>query len=213
LTKRLYIFCGLGANEKAFRRLDFSGYDVTFIKWIKPLRKDTVESYALKLIEQITATRPVLIGLSFGGLMAVEAAKHVETEKIILISSAKTKNEIPFYFRAMGKVGMQRLIPYSFLQKPNSITNFLFGAHTDGDKELLKQMLVSTDLDFLKWALRKITSWNNIHLHPNLFHIHGTTDRILPYRFISCNHTIENGGHLMVLNRAEEVGRLVRGEL
>ena len=97
--KTVYVFSGLGADERVFHKIDFSGYDVHFIKWITPQKNESIESYALRLTSQITKPLPVLIGLSFGGMMAVEVAKHIATEKIILISSAKSKNEIPFYFR------------------------------------------------------------------------------------------------------------------
>ncbi len=89
----IYIFSGLGADERAFQRLDFSGYSINFIKWVLPNVKDTIESYATRLLEQIKTKKPILIGLSFGGIMAIEIAKQIETEKVILIASAKTKNE------------------------------------------------------------------------------------------------------------------------
>ena len=72
MTKELYIFSGLGADERVFQRIDFSGFSTTFIKWIVPQDKETIENYATRLLDQITTTKPTLIGLSFGGLIAVE---------------------------------------------------------------------------------------------------------------------------------------------
>ena len=91
--KTVYVFSGLGADERVFHKIDFSSYDVHFIKWITPKKNESIESYALRLTLQITKPLPVLIGLSFGGMMAVEVAKHIATEKIVLISSAKSKNK------------------------------------------------------------------------------------------------------------------------
>jgi esterase/lipase len=142
LPKHLYIFSGLGADEKAFQRLDLGGYHVTYIRWVKPGEDETIETYAGRLIDQVISVRPVLIGLSFGGLMAIEIAKHIETEKIILISSAKTRHEIPLHLRIAGSLRLHRLIPYSTLKKPNVITSYLFGAHTREDKALLEKMLL-----------------------------------------------------------------------
>jgi hypothetical protein len=68
LTKELYIFSGLGADERAFQRLDFSGFSTTFINWVIPQDTDTIEHYVTRLLDQITTTKPTLIGLSFGGL-------------------------------------------------------------------------------------------------------------------------------------------------
>ena len=78
MTKELYIFSGLGADERVFQRLDFPGFSTTFIKWIVPQDKETIENYATRLLDQITTTNPTLIGLSFGGLIAVEVAKQID---------------------------------------------------------------------------------------------------------------------------------------
>ncbi|TAE48933.1 MAG: alpha/beta hydrolase, partial [Bacteroidetes bacterium] len=93
--KELIIFSGLGADERVFQRLDFSGFRTTYIKWIAPGHRETIEDYAKRLLGQIRAAKPIFIGLSFGGMMAMEVAKHMETEKVIVISSAKIYTEIP----------------------------------------------------------------------------------------------------------------------
>lgn len=213
LTKELYIFSGLGADERVFQRLDFSGFSTTFIKWIVPQDKETIESYATRLLEQITTTKPILIGLSFGGLVAVEVAKQIETEKVILIASAKTKKEIPFYYRFAGQLGLQKLLPTRLLKNPNFITNWFFGTTSNFDKQILKQILIDTDPTFLKWSIDKVARWTNQTPTKNIFHIHGTNDRILPLNFVSCNSTIKNGGHLMTLNKAEEVNQILRQQI
>ncbi|MGB4775107.1 MAG: alpha/beta hydrolase, partial [Daejeonella sp.] len=106
----IYIFSGLGADERVFQTLDFSGLKVTFIHWLTPHKAETIEVYAKRLTSQITINKPVLIGLSFGGIMAVEVAKQINTEKIILIASAKIRQEIPFYYRFAGKLSLHKLI-------------------------------------------------------------------------------------------------------
>ncbi len=117
MTKEIYIFSGLGADESVFQRLDFSGFSTTFVKWIIPQDGETIEHYATRLLDQITTTKPTLIGLSFGGIIAVEVAKQIDTNKIILIASAKTKNEIPFYYRFARQLKLHQLLPTRLLKK------------------------------------------------------------------------------------------------
>ncbi|WP_158279612.1 hypothetical protein [Arcicella aurantiaca] len=45
---------------------------------------------------------------------------------------------------------------------------------------------------------------------PNIKHIHGTSDRILPYKFVSADVKIKGGGHFMTTNRAEELTLKIR---
>lgn len=213
MTKEIYILSGLGADERVFQKLDFSGFSITFIKWIIPQEQETIENYAKQLIDQITTTRPILIGLSFGGIMAVEIAKQVETEKVILIASAKTKKEIPFYYRIAGFLRLHKIMPTRLLKSSNFITNWFFGTTSTFEKQLLKQILIDTDPSFLKWAIDKIARWTNQTQTKNIFHIYGTSDRILPFKFVKCNYTIKNGGHLMTLNKVDELNIILRQQL
>ena len=213
MTKELYIFSGLGADERVFQRLDFSDFTTTFVKWIVPQDNETIEDYATRLLDQITTTKPILIGLSFGGLIAVEVAKQIDTEKVILIASSKTKKEIPFYYRLAGQLGLHKLLPTRLLKSPNFITNWFFGTSSTFDKQLLKQILIDTNPAFLRWAIDKVARWSNQKQTKNIFHIHGTSDRILPLSFIKCNSTIKNGGHLMTLNKADELNQILQQEL
>ena len=96
-------------------------------------------------------------------------------------------------------------ISLSLLKSSNFITNWFFGISSTFDKQLLKQILIDTDPTFLKWAIDKIVRWSNQKQTKNLFHIHGTNDKILPLNFVKCNSAVKNGGHLMTLNKTEEL--------
>lgn len=205
----LYLFSGLGADRRMFQRLDLSGFEVVHIQWIPPLADEPIDAYAARLLDQIRTPRPVLVGLSFGGMMAVEVAKLVATEQVILISSAKTRREIPFYYRWAGRLGLHRLVPVRLLKSANFLTFQLFGAHTPADKQLLRQVLHDTDPVFLRWAIEKIVNWTNTDLPDKFRHLHGSSDRILPVRFIVGAQEIEGGSHLMILDRADAVSRFL----
>jgi pimeloyl-ACP methyl ester carboxylesterase len=111
----------------------------TFIKWISPEDNETIENYAGRLLSQIKTPEPVLIGLSFGGLIAVEVAKQIEVQKVILIASAKTKNEIPLYYRLAGRMGLHKILPARLLKRSNFMTNWFFGAKSTSDASCLRQ--------------------------------------------------------------------------
>lgn len=180
--ERIYIFSGLGADEKAFQKLDFSGFNTTFIQWARPVAKESIEQYARRLLDQISTERPILLGLSFGGMVAVEVAKMMETEKIILIASGQTQPEISFYYRWMGVCGWHRLLPVCLLKHPCLIANWFFGTESKEDRKMLTHILHCTDNAFIVWVIDQIAHWRNQVRHSNLRHIAGTNDRILPCR-------------------------------
>lgn len=208
--KHVYLFSGLGADQRVFQFLDLSGFSITCIEWIAHAENETIAQYAKRITNQITTANPILIGVSFGGMMAVEVAKLIPTEKILVISSAKTRKELPDYFQATGKPTLLRIIPDWLLIQPNPVNHWLFGTESGRDKKLLNEILRDTNPRFLRWALTAIATWQNDHLHPNLKHIHGKKDKILPHRYVCCDFTVEDGGHFMIVNRADEVNALVR---
>lgn len=208
--KHLYLFSGLGADHRVFQFLNLEGFKVTYIKWITPIARESMEKYAARLAEQIDTKNPVLIGLSFGGMMAMEVAKLVETEKIILISSAKTKKEIPPYFRVAGRLNLNKLIPADRMKQPNAFAYRMMGAESDSEKTMMNNILTETDPVFFKWAMQKVITWKNMTLHQNLVHIHGKKDRLLPYRFVKADISIEDGTHLMTVRNAKEISEILR---
>lgn len=213
MIKNLYLFSGLGADKRIFQRLDLSGYSVNYIEWVLPLESETIEHYASRLLSQVTTPDPILIGLSFGGIMAIEVAKLIATEKVILISSIKSGNEVPFYYRWMAHAGIQNYIPSGFLKNTNLLTNWLFGTVSPFDQILLKQIMSDTNPEFFRWALNQIVIWKNQTLPKNLIHIHGTGDRILPIRFTEYDIVVKKGGHFMTLNKSDEINRILKLQL
>lgn len=205
----IYIFSGLGADKRVFAKMDFSGFAVTFIDWITPLANEKIADYALRISQQIKSPNPILIGLSFGGIMTMEVAKILTASKIILIASAKTKYELPFYYRLAGFLGLHHLLPTKLLKQANFFSNWFFGAITSEDKRLLKEILEDTPPLFLKWAINQIVTWQNTVVPKTIVHIHGQADRILPIFFVRCDIKVANGGHFMTVNKAEELTRLI----
>jgi hypothetical protein len=101
-------------------------------------------------------------------------AKQIETEKIILLSSAKTKYEIPWYYRLIGFLNIQRIFPIRYFKKVKFLTNWLFGITTHEEKILLKSIIEETDHRYLVWSIEKIFKWKNTFVPKNVIHIHGT---------------------------------------
>lgn len=203
--KKVYILSGLGADERVFKYLDFRDWDVTFINWINPLPNEHLTDYAKRISQQIKDKNPILIGLSFGGIVATELSKIISVEKLILISSLKTKSEIPLIYRLAGKLHIHRIIPYSVLKKDHFLNRWLFGVIAKSDRDLFKKVLADTDINYLKWAVNTVVNWDNTQLHQSLFHIHGTQDKILPINKSGEVIPIQNGGHLMVLTKSKQV--------
>lgn len=210
MSKKLFLISGLGADERMFQRLNFHNFEPVFIQWISSKKNETISAYAARLSIQITDENPIIIGLSLGGMMAVEISKIIKTEKIILISSAKDKFEIPKLYKFAAYLNLNKLIPRQLYKRSNLFIFWLFGVKTKRDKNLLKEVLRDTDLDFVVWAINEILNWKNVKVPENLFRIHGSNDHLLPLKVSKPDFEIKNGSHLMVLNKAEDVSEALK---
>ncbi len=208
----IYVFSGLGADERVFQNLDFGERNVTFISWIIPEPKESIENYASRISREITTPNPILVGLSFGGMMALEVAKQLDTKQVVLISSAKNRFEIPWYYRFIGKLRLHKLVPMGLLRSANRLTYWFFGTSTTEEKRLLKIILKETDARYLKWAIDQVLRWKNVENPKNLFHIHGTKDHVLPLPS-KVDKIISGGGHFMLMNKSDEINTILSSVL
>lgn len=206
----IYFISGLGADQRLFQYLNLPTVTPHFIHWITPLQNESWESYAKRLTEQIRMPNPTLIGMSMGGMMAIEISKIIPVRQVILISSAKTKKEIPFYFRLLRIFQGHRWIPYKFLVKLGLLFGgWLFGTTCKADKSLLNEIIYDTDETLFKWSWHSVAHWKNTYVPENIFHIHGNHDHMLPIQFIKADKIIQRGTHLMVVNKADEISNVL----
>ena len=106
----VYFIAGLGANKRAFDYLDLSWCTPVFIDWITPLPRETLVEYALRLRQVITEANPVIVGVSFGGMLVTEMAKADGSITAIIISSNKTHKEFPAYLRMWRHLPVYKLL-------------------------------------------------------------------------------------------------------
>lgn len=206
--ENIYFISGLGADERIFQKLQFNkNYKIHYIQWIEPLYNETLKSYCIRLSAQVKETEnSIIIGLSFGGIVAQELSKHIPFQKIILISSIKYHSELPIYYRIIAKTKIHRILPYGMFKHIFPIAKWFFSTKTIEESTILKAFLKQTSNVFLKWAIDIILTekyFNNDSIP--LFHIHGTKDRLLPYKYLKNAIPIDNGGHLAVYSKYKVV--------
>jgi pimeloyl-ACP methyl ester carboxylesterase len=209
-VKKVYFISGLGADKRAFSFLDLSFCEPVFIDWIGPLKNESLAAYALRLREQIKDDNPIVVGVSFGGMLATEMAKADSTIKAILISSNKIKKEFPGIFMIGKYVPLYKWVPSVVLKKATIFRKLFFGPKGEKQQKIFHQILNDTDTNFTKWAVYAILHWQNAVIPKNVVHIHGTSDKLLPYRLVKADYSVEKGTHLMVMNQPGEISLLLK---
>ena len=207
----MYFISGLAADGRVFKNIHLpEGFEAIYLDWITPVKDESLRDYSLRLAERIDVSEEfILVGLSMGGMVAVEIAKKVAPSLIIIIASVPVSDQLPFYFRIAARLYLHRFISIRLL-KIAAITKRLFTTETKEDKELLKTVIRESNPAFIKWALTAILHWENKTIPEKLIHIHGSRDEILLVKYTQPTYIIPKAGHLMVMNRAEEINRILK---
>lgn len=207
--RKLYCISGLGADQRMFQRLAIDRVELMHLPWPAYEDRDTIYTYAQKVSALIPVDNPIILGLSFGGMLAVEIARQRPVAKLFLVSSAKTIDELPKPDRIVRFLIKNSLLPAAIFNTPNRFVYSAFGAYTKEEKKLISSILKDTDGHFMKWAFKALLHWDNTEQPASTIHIHGTDDKIIPAVNIHPDHWIQGGTHIMIYNRATEISIII----
>ncbi|MBA3986160.1 MAG: alpha/beta hydrolase [Flavobacteriales bacterium] len=199
----IYFVPGLAANKEIFKNMQLPEgiFKIHYLEWLIPYKKETIEGYAQRMAECITEKNVVLIGVSFGGVMAQEMSAFLELKKLIIISSVKTKHELPTRLKVARKTLAYKLLPTRFILNSDDLTKFAIGPRTKKRLQVYQEYLSVRDASYLDWAIEKMICWNRCEPLKGVIHIHGDTDVVFPIEKISDCIVLKGGTHIMILNK------------
>ena len=207
--KKIYCISGLGADERAFGRLQIKGHTMAALPWLMPNPHETIGQYAKRMSAGIKDENPILMGLSFGGMMSIEIAKIISAPKVILISSIKSGDELPAWLKRSGQLRLNRLFPMRSFKIMEPVQNIFLGAIGKDEKDMARSYRKNAPQQYTDWAINEVLNWRNTWQPPTLFHIHGDNDRMFPIKYVSPTHVVKGGGHFMIMNKAAQVSAAI----
>lgn len=200
---KIYAFSGLGADARVFEALEV---ELIVLDWVPPQKNERIESYATRMAALIPSAEPcILLGVSFGGVVAVEVAKIIQPIHLVLISSIETDGEIRNLFKFVGKLNLMKLVPITLLKYTQCLIYPFFEAQ---NKTLLKLIIKDTDWKFARWAIQVLCLWKNKTMYPHTIRIHGDTDRLFPIK--NQNVYLLKGGHFVVVDQAQKIDEILK---
>jgi len=194
---------GMAANELIFDNIKLSenDFEVHYLKWIIPLKNETLGSYATRLLENIVHKNPVLIGVSFGGILVQEMAKYIHAEKVIIISSVKSNKELPKRMLIAKYTGIYKVLPTRLVNNIEVLAKYAFGKKVVKRLVLYEKYLSVRDKYYLDWAIGQIVNWRQSEADPKTIHIHGENDPVFPIKHIKGCTIIKGGTHIMIIDK------------
>jgi pimeloyl-ACP methyl ester carboxylesterase len=199
----VYFMPGLAANASIFERISLPAdqFDTYFMEWEIPLDNETLSEYAKRISKKVTHENPVLVGVSFGGILVQEMAQFLNPSKIIIISSVKSNLEFPTAFKLAKQTKAYKLIPTSLIENVYNLAKFTFGEKVIKRLKLYQMFLTVRDKKYLDWSIEKIILWDRKKADPNVVHIHGDADEVFPIKYIQNCIVVKGGTHIMILTK------------
>jgi len=211
----LYLLAGLGFDHRIFSNLSLQKGHINYLQWLEPDSNENLESYVLKMTNQIKESEKpiILVGHSFGGIIVQEISKLIKAKKVIIISSIKSKDEIPITLKFLKSVPLYNLFNKKIILKTFPVWARAFGYNSAKGRALFILMISNCTDNYFKWAMDKIVHFEGNDNIRNIVHIHGSRDKTFPLRLIINPIVIPDGSHFMVFSRAEEVSEVINIEL
>lgn len=199
----VYFMPGLAASSLIFERIALpeSLFEVHLLDWELPIGDESLADYAQRMAQKITQPNPVLIGVSFGGILVQEMAAFLNPLKVIIISSVKTNVEFPRRMKIAKTTKAYKLIPTSIFSNMEKLSDFSFGKSIAQRLKLYERYLSVRDVLYLDWAIERVVLWDRIQVDKSVIHIHGDTDEVFPIQYIKDCIVVKGGTHVMILSK------------
>lgn len=195
--RRLILFPGLGADACLFHRQLSLDAQIEVPPWIDPIETESLAEYSARMARTIRAEPPFYLGgCSFGGMVALEVARHIRTKAVILMASCRTPLSVNQTL--LGIAPLARLMPKWMLRLSSRST-----------PPSLRHV-VGAASKMLRWGPGAIARWPGVnHCGAPVYHIHGGCDRIIPARDVAADRIVRTAGHLINLTHADEVNAFI----
>ena len=199
----IYMMPGMAASPAIFENIDLDGskYELHLLQWKIPGKDETLTDYASRMLEDVIHENPVLLGVSFGGVLVQEMAKQIAHKKLIIVSSIKTRAEMPRRMRVSGKLKLYGIAPVSIFKNMDQWPKYAPSSKLKHKAELYRKYLSVNDPRYLNWAIKQMVCWDQQVPPKDIVHIHGTADPVFPYKYIKDCITIKGGTHIMILTK------------
>ncbi len=199
----VYFMPGLAASSLIFENISLPEdvFECVFLEWEIPLKNEPLLVYTERMAKKIKHENPVLIGVSFGGILVQELAKFVDARKVIIISSIKSNQELPDIMKVAKTTKIYKLVPTGFLLNIENLRVLSFIKRIKERLPLYRKYLSFRNKHYLDWSIAQVVLWDRTQPDENVIHIHGEQDEIFPMKYIRDCIVVKGGTHIMILNR------------
>ncbi len=202
---------GLGADSRLFDAQRKAFPNSVTPSWLAPYKDEPLAHYARRWAQHLKLKKGcVLVGISFGGMVALEMAAWIRPQAVLLIGSCRHPSSVPWTLRFMGSFRVWPKLAKALARLNPSVRGWFLGVSKGVQLDLLMKMFRESPDDFLIWTVNAIRRWNGFDgKFSPVRQIHGRQDRLIPCRNVEPDAVIEDGGHTIILTHPAEVNSFI----
>jgi pimeloyl-ACP methyl ester carboxylesterase len=163
----------------------------------------SIVDYAKEMCELVTHKDAVLLGVSLGGVLVQEMAKIIAVRKVIIVSSVKSKNELPKRMLFARYTSIHKLLPTGLVNNVELLAKYAFGETVTKRLALYEKYLSIRDKFYIDWCIHEMVNWSQAIPSQNVIHLQGDKDAVFPIANIKECIIVPNGTHTMIIHRAK----------
>lgn len=208
----IYFVPGLAAGPEIFENLNLpeDKYELHYLEWKTPLAlEETIANYAMRMSDDVKDKNPVLVGVSFGGIMVQEMSKYIDAKKVIIISSVKHHNELPKRFQMVKFTKAYKVFPTKVVSNFEDYAQYFLGKSLKKRADIYKKYLSVRNQLYLNWSIRNVIKWEQNLATENIVHIHGVKDKVFPIKNIKNCIKIQGANHVMIITKAKKISKII----
>lgn len=207
---KLYLIPGFLTDKTIYQEfLSDKRIDCEVLEFLSPSSEnESIEEYAKRMAEGINTQKEIiLLGTSFGGILATEMAKFTFPKSIVFVSSVKNRGELNPLMKIDKSTFLLDYIPDKIVRNVIK-AGYKVGAKLASNlKEIhnedLQEMIDNIDGKLEKWIIKKINGWEGENQVSQFLHLHGDKDHVFPIDNIENYELIPSGNHNMILAKSK----------
>jgi hypothetical protein len=130
-----------------------------------------------------------------------EMSKLIDCKKVIVISSIKSRHELPKRLKVLKVTKAYKILPTQLISNIDLLAKFVFGSTINKRIKLYQKYLSVRDKSYLDWAIKQIIFWEQENPDPKTIYIHGDHDMVFPHSSQGNCIVVKGGTHIMIINK------------
>jgi len=196
----VYCIPGLGASKAIFKYLPHHNtIRYHLLEQKLPKKGESFDAYIQRWAQEIKKEHSIVIGVSFGGIIAQELYKHRNFKKIILISSVTSPKAYPWFLKLTKYVPLHKLFLPLYIKRLHRIKSHPKSTKESKISTLINEFMPYIDLNYIIWSIDQILHWKPKTAPNSFVQIHGTKDEIFPYSKTKNAIPVKDGTHIMMI--------------